>query len=60
MNKLSKSRFVTVKQVAGMMECSESSAKRETDKASFPKPYRFGKRKRWDRAEVDAYIETCR
>lgn len=53
-------RYVSIKEIAGMMCSSDSSAKRDAERPGFPDPFYFGKRKRWLRSEVEAYIESCR
>ena len=52
--------YVSIKQIAGMTGSSDSSAKRDAERPGFPDPFYFGKRKRWLRSDVEAYIESCR
>ncbi|WP_375287690.1 helix-turn-helix transcriptional regulator [Sphingomonas sp.] len=52
--------YVSIKQIAGMTGSSVSSAKRDAERAGFPDPFYFGKRKRWLRNEVEAYNARCR
>ena len=52
--------YVNIKQIAGMTGSSDSSAKRDAERPGFPDPFYFGRRKRWLRSEVEAYIANRR
>lgn len=53
------SERITAKEIAGLIGLSHKhTADRITHRKDFPKPYRFGRVRRWQREEVVAWIES--
>jgi predicted DNA-binding transcriptional regulator AlpA len=53
-------KFVSMKQIAAMMEASKTTAWRFTSQPGFPQPFLIGARPKWSREEVWAFMMSRR
>jgi excisionase family DNA binding protein len=51
-------QFLTIAQVATLMNVSQRTVNRWVDAGSMPKPMRLGHVIRWNRTVIDQWIET--
>ena len=54
---MTKSKYIQKKEVANIVNVSESSIARWPKTSDFPKPFQFGHKTVWDIDEVYAWIE---
>ncbi|EPR15769.1 hypothetical protein M527_23765 [Sphingobium indicum IP26] len=53
-------KFIRLKQIAALLNCSQTSATRYAKLNGFPDPFYIGGSKMWVEAEVMAWVMSCR
>ena len=53
-------KFICIKEIAGLLNASISSAGRYAKDPAFPDPHYFGGKKMWSEDEVWEWIRSCR
>lgn len=52
--------FLTIKEVMGILKCSQSSIYRWINIGHFPQPVKFGNCARWSREDIDEFLKNAR
>lgn len=53
-------KFLTVSEVADLLNCSKSTIWRRSADQTLPQPVKFGHTTRWPLSEIESYIELAK